>query len=128
MLSKDELKEIPDIVTEEVLVPEWKGTTWKVRGLAVAESDAFEQSLVEAKRRGATLNMTNMRARLVVRCVLNDAGGLYFDEADAEWLGKKSAKAVRRLYDVAARLSGMSQSEMEEMEKNLQSIPPEASS
>lgn len=132
MLSKEQLKAIQDIKTEEVLVPEWpeegKPSKWLVRGLAMREGDAYEQSLVEAKRKGAKLNMANMRARLVVRCVVKDDGSLYFHESDADWLGEKSAAAVRRLHDVASRLCGMSQQDMEDIEKNLSSIPADCSS
>ena len=134
MLTKDQLKAIQDIKTEEVFVPEWpdpasgKASRWLVRGLAMKEGDAYEQSLVEAKRKGAKLNMANMRARLVVRCVVTEEGSLYFSESDADWLGEKSAAAVRRLHDVASRLCGMSQQDMEDIEKNLSSIPVDSSS
>lgn len=133
MLSKEQLRAIKDIKTEVVLVPEWPNddgtpSTWSVRGLSVRERDSYEQSLIDAKRKGAKLNMANMRARLVVRCVVNDAGDLFFNEPDAEWLGDKNASAVSRLHDVASRLCGMSQQDMEEIEKNLQSIPADSSS
>lgn len=133
MLTKEQLKAIKDIKTETVLVPEWPNddgtpSTWNVRGLAVRERDSYEQSLIDAKRKGAKLNMANMRARLVVRCVVTDDDVLYFTDSDADWLGDKNASAVSRLHDVASRLCGMSQQDMEEIEKNLQSIPADSSS
>lgn len=133
MISKDRLKAIADIKSEEVVVPEWPNddgtpSKWTVRGLSTREGDSYEQGLIDAKRKGAKLNMANMRARLVVKCVVNEDGSRYFTDADADWLGDKSASAMRRLHDVASRLCGMSQQDMEDIEKNLQSIPADSSS
>ena len=47
-----------------------------------------------------------------------DDGALLFTAADVEQLGAKSALALDRVFDVAARLSGFRESDIEELEKN----------
>lgn len=137
MLSKEQIRGIQDIKTEKVPCPEWEDDPKKkadaflwVRGLAGIERDAFEQSLVEAKKKGAKVNLANMRTKLVQRSVVTSEAvdsDLYFSEADIDWLCQKNAATLDRLYGVAARLSGISEQDMEELEKNCESIPAEDS-
>ena len=42
----------------------------------------------------------------------------WLSDADMEALGEKSAAALQRVFDVARRLSGMSESDVEELTKN----------
>ena len=53
--------------------------------------------------------MANARARLVVLCVIDAEGQRVFAAEDADLLGDKSAAAVNRIYEVAARLAGTAQ-------------------
>ena len=45
-------------------------------------------------------------------------GQRLFSEADVAALGKKSAAALGRVYDAAARLAGLSAEDVEELTKN----------
>lgn len=134
MLSKDQIKAIKDIRTEKVMVPEWEEDEAKkadafllVRGLAGVERDEFESSMMESRKKGVKMNLTNMRAKLIVKSVVDEDGNPYFSERDLEWLGRKSAAPLDRLYSVAAQLSGISDADMEELEKNCGRIPLEDS-
>ncbi len=136
MLTREHAQEADDIKREKVPVPEWAPTNWTpeqiakdafywVTGLSGDERDAYEQSCVEIKKRGGKVTMKSMRARLVVRGTIrgeNDSARM-FSDADLSWIGKKSAKPLDRLYEVITRLSGVTAEDMEELEKNLESIP-----
>lgn len=105
---------VSDIQTEEVHVPEWQ--TWvRVRGLTAAERDDFEQSCVVGKGKNKDVSVRDLRAKLVVRSLVDGDGARLFGDGDYLMLGQKSAAAVDRIYDVAARLSGISETDEEEL-------------
>jgi hypothetical protein len=116
MLSKELILGASDLPIEEVQVPEWAGVVY-VKTLKGRERDAFEQSIIDAKKKGGT-NLVNVRARLAVRVLTDDKGNRVFTDADADALGEKSGKALDRIFDVAQRLSGIGAKEVAELEKN----------
>jgi hypothetical protein len=116
-LSKDDILKAEDIVTEEVDVPEWGGSVM-VRGLTGRERDEFEASIMERRGKRTFPNTANVRAKLVARCTIGDDGQRLFQDSDAEDLGKKSAAAMDRIYTVAAKLSGMTDEDVEELVEN----------
>ncbi len=124
-LSKDEILKVDDLVTDIVEVPEWgDGAAVKVRGLTGVERDEWENSRIDrkAKRKkgeAESLNLTNFRASLVVRTVVNDAGERLFTDKDAVLIGRKSAKATGRIFDKAMSLSGITDEDVEEMTEDL---------
>ncbi len=116
-LSRDEILGINDLPVEEVYVDEWK--TWvRVRALTGAERDAFEQSIVETRGKNTRLNLRNIRAKLVALCCVDENGNRLFKDEDAEALGRKSAAALNRVFEVAQRLSGLRPEDVEELAGN----------
>ena len=117
-LSKDDILKAADNAPEEVNVPEWGGTVL-VRGMTGKERDAFELSLMTPGRGGRReVNPANVRAKVVVRCVVDDEGNRLFTDAEAAEVGELPAAGIDRVYAVAARLSGMSESDQEEMARD----------
>ena len=116
-LSKKQILEAPDIKTEIVSAPEWGGEV-PVRGLTGTGRDAFEASCVNIDGKKVVPDLTNIRAKLVSRCVVDADGELIFDESDVVALGEKSAVALQRLFEVAQRLSGLTKEDVEELAKN----------
>ena len=117
LLTRDAILKASDIQTEEVPVPEWGGTVL-VRGMTGAERDAFEEEMITGKGKNRDVNLTNFRARLIVKSVVDKDGKRLFTAADMVALGKKSAAAIERVWEVAMRLSGMSDEDVEELTKN----------
>ena len=121
-LSRDDILGAQDIVTEEVDVPEWGGIVL-VRGMTGTQRDAFEASLIQqptgnrAQRRSkqAETNLVNIRGKLCAWCIVDQAGERAFDDDYAAALGSKSATALSKVFDVAMRLSGMSEADVDEM-------------
>lgn len=121
-LTKDAILSANDIERERVEVPEWGGYVW-VRGMTGEERDAFEAGLVERKGKSRELNFKNMRASLVAKTVVNDGGERLFDDNDVKRLGQKSAAALDRLYEVATRLSGIGEQDVEDLTETFQDEP-----
>ncbi len=116
-LSKEQILSSKDITTEAVDVPVWGGEV-KVKLMTGLERDAFEQSITETKGGLVKQNLANIRAKLVVRTVVDDNGDRVFDDKDAAELGKKSSTAIITVFDVSAKLNGLSGEDVEELAKN----------
>jgi hypothetical protein len=114
LLSREAILKAEDIHTEKVEVPEWGGEVL-VRGLTGRQRDEFEGSLIEHRGRRAVMNTANMRAKLVSWSVVDEEGSRLFTSGDVQELGEHSAAAVNRIYAVAAKLSGLSDEDVDEM-------------
>lgn len=127
LLSREQILGADDLKSEDVPVPEWGGTV-RVRALSGAERDAYEAGIVTLRGDGSkTVNMKNLRGRLVsLSCVDEDGSRLFTDE-DAIALGDKSASALERVFDVARRLSGLSEEDVEELAEGFAPAPSDGS-
>ena len=83
---------------------------FKAMGISASGLNA-QRTMINA----VSMNLANVRARLVVRSVVDQAGKRIFADGDAEMLGDKSAAAVARVFDVAQRLSGMRPEDLDEL-------------
>lgn len=117
LLGRDAILKAQDLPFEDVNCPEWGGVV-RVRALTGAERDAFEQSIVEQRGRDTRMNLANLRAKLVALTVVDENGKRIFSDKDAEALGRKSAVALSRVFEVAQRLSGMRPEDVEELTGN----------
>ena len=123
MLSREQILSADDRKTEDVEVPEWGGTV-RVRALSGAERDAYEAGLVQLRSDGTRrLTMQNARARLVSLSLCDEQGNRLFSDADVSELGDKSAAALERVFDVASRLSGLTDGDIEEMAETFADAP-----
>jgi hypothetical protein len=117
LLGLQDILAAQDIATEDVAVPEWGGTV-RVRGLTGRERDEYESHLLDQRGKRMKVDMRDARARLVALSVIDAEGKPVFTAAHVETLGTKSAAALDRIYDVAARLSGISDEDMDELTGN----------
>jgi hypothetical protein len=117
LLTRDEILQADDLKRESVPVPEWGGAVM-VRGLDGEERDAYEATIINQRGTDVKMNLNNARAKLVQRSIVDADGVLLFDESDVKRLAKKSAAALQRVYDVAARLSGLSKQDLDDLTKN----------
>jgi hypothetical protein len=132
LLTRAEILDADDAVYELVDVPEWGGTV-RVRSLEGIERDRYERSFVKVgPKSGGSLGVVdlttdNARARLCSMAVVDEEGRNLFSEADVLVLGHKSAAALERVSEVAQRLSGLSERDMEAIAKGLGETPADAS-
>ena len=113
MLNKEQILECKDIESEAVKVPEWNGEVM-VQGLTLAEKDIWTDSIMEDGK----ASMTGATAKLCALCMRGEDGTPLFDESDIPALQAKSASALDRVFQVAQRLSGIGQEDIEETVKN----------
>ncbi|MGW1000481.1 hypothetical protein [Streptomyces sp. NPDC002520] len=122
-LNRDAILGAVDVQSDTVPVPEWGGDVI-IRGLTGDELDAFQGSIrqfrpsFDGKGMEPVLVQDGMRAKLLVKCLVDEAGERLFTDQDAPVLGAKNGSVIDRLYDVAARLSGLSEEEKAELEGN----------
>lgn len=127
LLGRNAILEAKDMKTEDVPVPEWGGEV-RIRTLTGTERDEFEASMVEMKKDGsAKRNVENVRARLLVLCIVNEQGEQMFNRADIKLLGRKSASALDRVVEACNKLNGISDKDIEELAEGFGSDPSEGS-
>ena len=124
-LTRDAIKNSQDSIMELVLVPEWGGTL-HVKSLNGAQRDAFEGSLVHTNGKGKrSVSYLDIRAKLVAKTACDKDGNLLFTDNDVQWLTLKSAAALQRVFEVAQRLSGITEDDVKEMADDLKNDQPE---
>jgi hypothetical protein len=127
-LSRDAILQANDLETREVHVPEWADPVTGddlviVRALSGKERDAYESSMVQQRGKEMIRNLANIRAKLVVKCVVDENGERLFADQDANALGQKSAAALDRVFEVAAELSRLTDEDIEELGKGSEETP-----
>lgn len=91
-------------------IPEWDVTV-HIAAMSAEDRDSWEKDMIKDKDK-------NIRARLVVRVLLDDDGERIFQDKDAKELGQKSAAVVDRVFAEAIKLNGLSGDDVEELAKN----------
>lgn len=118
LLTADQIFDVDDSKVDRVAVPEWRGSVM-IKGLSGAERDEYEATIIEQDRKGnVRTRLANARAKLVVAAAVDKNGNQLFDDADVKRLGRKSAKALQRVYDKAAELAGLKDEDLEELVGN----------
>lgn len=114
LLTRDETATAVDLPTERVPVPELKaGGELLIQGLSGRDRDKFEADSMGGKGRNREVNMRNIRARLLVRTLINEDRTMMFGDRDQEFVGRWRGDVVDRLFSVAQTLSGMSQEDID---------------
>jgi len=127
------IQRVQDIKRETVQTPEWADVGVEsviVRALSGTARDEFEESCMRRGKQGMAREFVaqNLRAKMVARCVVDDDDTLVFGDDDVAWLGGKSAAALSRIYDVAARLSRIGAEDLDELIKNSARVQGDGSS
>ena len=120
---------LDDLPEEWVDVPEW-GVRVRVVGLTGAERDRWEEMRWVDKRNAAgkvkrEMSLANFRASLVAISVRtpSDRAARVFNDDQVVALGKKSAAALERVFDVARRLSRLTEEDIDELTDELKAGP-----
>lgn len=112
---------------ERVECPELDGHVW-VRGMTGAERDSFERSNYVVRHGRVEPKLDNVRARLAVRCLVDNDGNRLFGNDDADALGQLRADTLSKIYAVAQRLSNVTEEDLVELKKLSESAAGTASS
>lgn len=123
MFNKAALFAYDDKTIEKVECPEWgeQGKEIYVRTMSGKSRDTYEIGMVEKKNNQKGEPVYNMRALMAVACCCDKDGKLLFELSDADMLGEMASGPLDRIYDVGKRLSNVSEEDVKEMEKSLES-------
>jgi hypothetical protein len=122
LLSREDILDVDDKVYEDIEVPEWGGEV-RVRGMSGTQRDDYEASILQQNGSDRKVNLANARAKLVARCLVDADGRLLFSADDVRALGRKSARALERVFDKARELSGMTEKDVETLAENFGDDP-----
>lgn len=115
MLSREDILGCDDLVRERVEIPEWNHGVVYVRVMTGAERDWLDAASLttEGEPKSVEERLAGWRGRLVAATACHEDGRSLFNLADAPALGKKAARALDRIVDVAQRLNAITQHEVE---------------
>ena len=119
VLSREDIIQAADLGRPvPVEVPEWGGTVY-VRQITAAERDQWEARIVAEGARPQ-----NVRAGLLVYALADAEGKRLFADEDVTRLGRKSAKVLDRLFDVARRVNALGEEDLEELQSDFPKDQP----
>lgn len=126
LLSKEAILAAEDLPMEEVFVPQWGGSVL-VRGLTAKQRGMFTRELVDQRKGGNVLRLEQIQIRLCAMSIVQENGNRMFSDNDMAALAAKSAGALQIIFEVAQRLSGLSDEQVEELQGNSSETPSEDS-
>lgn len=103
MLNKEQILTADDLESVEVPVPEWGGECM-IRALTGVGREVFENALADAQ---GDMSESNIRATLAALSIVDEQGELMFSRNEVSALGKKSYKALDRVFNAAKALNGI---------------------
>ncbi len=119
--SAEEILAMDDIPTQEVVVPEWRDAKFLIVGLNGKDASAFSSKLVEVSDKGKVkaVNLEGFLPELIaMTCCNMNRERIFKNEDQVKALGLKSAAVLKRLGDIASKLSGLGEDAAEDAEKN----------
>ena len=123
-LSKRDFLKSRSLRTVDVPVPEWHGVV-TVREMSADERDEFDEYVIGMREES---KVKGLRAVVVSICAVDEHGKRLFTNLDIPDLQKQSATIIGRIADEAMKLSGLSEDDVEERVKNLETDPASDSS
>jgi len=114
ILGKKDILDCNDRSTITVYVPEWGGDVI-ISLMSASDMDSYEDSLIEGKGK---INIKNARAKLLAAVLVDEEGNQIFTTKDVTALGKKSTKAVAKIYKAAMQFNSLTEEELESLIKN----------
>jgi len=109
---RDQILNAKDYKSKKVKVEEWGGVEVEVRSMSAATRSQIIES-------GADMNVATLSVAMVIECVYDPkTGERVFSPADKEMLMQKNAGVLERLAQEINKISGFSDEDVEEAEKN----------
>lgn len=119
LLTASDILDADDIVAEYVEVPEWGGTV-KIMGLSgEARNRVGALMRAEGKKTSEDEALAFFQMRVIAASMVDEDGKRLFSQNDVHKLAAKSAGALQRVYDACARISGLSETAVEDAKQDL---------
>ena len=122
--TKEQILKAEDLIYEDVHVPEWKLTV-RVRSLTGVEFEEYQRTISsmrqEIRGRGRKREVdvqieSHVEKAMLKLCgltMVDGDGNRLFSDHELEILGQKNHRALMRVHEVAARLSGLTEEALE---------------
>jgi hypothetical protein len=125
LLNFDSIVDSQDKTFEDVNVPEWGGSV-RIATMSGADRDKWELSMMEGdptSERGFKINFSSYsRVRLVALCLVDENFNRIFEtQPQIDELAKKSGKVMDRLFEIAQKVNGITEDDIEELAGNSKS-------
>lgn len=119
VLTREQIDKASDSVTERVPVPEWgKDAEVIITSMGADERDAWEASMIETRGNSQKMNYKQARAKLVARCLVDEAGKRLYTDLEVDALGKRNGAVLDRLFAVAKRINALEKKDVDDLTKN----------
>lgn len=102
-------------------VPEWG--RFRIRSLTELERSRFEASIRDKKGQVSANKLIDLKCRLIVLCVVDGEGNPLLTNSDIDVLRNQDAKATNALVDAIQTHCGITEADMEDLEKNSDVTP-----
>lgn len=108
-IGRDQVLKAETFEYRDIDVPEWGGSV-RVREMKAADRDDWETSVykLDTPDGKVKLDRKDFRAKLLVKCLVDENGDRLFADDEVAILSAKSAKVLIRLFAVAQEINGMS--------------------
>lgn len=132
LLSKDQFwQTVSDLPTDDAPLYDARGTLVghiRMRGLTGDELTSYQTSLtVQLSNGGQKVNARHAMAKLIVLSAINEDNSPYFDKSDVLKLSQMSAKAIMPLFEMAQKLSGLTDDDMRDLTEGFGEAQSESS-
>lgn len=101
--------------------------TVRMRSVTERERSQFESDTLDKSGKLSKRSLLTVKPRLIVMCAVDDSGELLFTSADIERLLEMDSITANLLSDEAQKLCGITETDIEELEKNSVAHPEEDS-
>lgn len=120
--NADDILAIQDREYEDIEVKQW-GLTVRIATMSGADRDKWELSMMQtdaSSERGFKLNMdAYSRAGLIALCLVDENFNRIFNTPKkVEALSQKSAAVLDVLYEASQRINGITDADIDDLEKN----------
>tara|TARA_R100001129_G_C5321873_1_gene247803 strand:- start:1233 stop:1613 length:381 start_codon:yes stop_codon:yes gene_type:complete len=92
---------------------------FRIKSLSEAEKSRFERAVVNKKTGQVNIDA---RRRLIITMLVDDKGDPLLTLADMEALGELDGAVIAALFDACSDFAGFGDNEIEELEKNCETI------
>lgn len=121
ILTREAITKNVDLKVETVTVPEWGGDVL-ISEMTGAQRDAFEAFRAAIPRKdGVMVHTKNLRQFAVAQCLVNEKRERLFNDDQATEIGEKNSTVIDRLFDICDRMNKLTDTYLEETEKNSES-------
>lgn len=128
-LNRREILAAKDFRLEPVDVPEWGGRVY-VRTMTGQERDAFEDTVIKIRdpKTGIPKTIKGLKTLLVALTACDSKGKrLFAGDGDEKKLAQKSGAAIERIFEVAQKMSHITDEAIQELASDLADGPNESS-